>query len=420
MWCLKLKKILLKVFTVCFILFAFISLTSCKKSNEYDKITKKCALNAVYQDKDFINDGIGSATLVRPTDGDTASFKLANGTNVTIRFHGIDTPESTGSVELWGKSASEFTKKKLNSATEIVLEATTTPASHDSYGTRYLGYVWYRTDKDAFKNLNLEVVENGYSKNKCLQTSEFKYYNYFKEAEDFAKDKELHIWGNDEDPYFTTEATEVSIKELIENPDLYYNSDNDSGSKVRITAYITDLEISGTSSATYTFKASELIDGKEYSVKVYTGYTSNAATGYLRIGNKYTLTGTMQYHEGGYQISGLTYVPLQTGGDYVTLVQSNYYLTFDSTIAYQKYYGTSLYGHLKVTAAEVVNNQLKLTATAKSSKDAEATEKTFTIIAPAKEGLDAATLVGKSLSTSGYQEKTNEITVLKYEDLRFN
>lgn len=406
-----------------FLLVAILSLSSCKDKDTgvYDEITRKCTLNASYSGKDFIKDGIGSATLIRSTDGDTANFKLASGNSVTIRFHGIDTPESTGSIEKWGKSASMFVEERLKSATEIVLEATTTPASHDSYGVRYLGYVWYRASADdAFKNLNLEVVENGYSQNKCLQTNEFKYYNYFKEAADFAKEKSLHIHSNDDDPYFSDKAIELTIKELIENIDLYYNEEKNSGSKVRITAYIADLEISGTGSSTYTFKASELIDGHIYSIKIYTGYANNKVTELIKIGTKYTMTGTVQKHDGAYQISGLSYVPLQEHEDYVKTIKKNYFMTFDSSTLYIKYYGDSLYSDLTVSAAVIENNQVKLTATAKNAGKSDSTAETFTIYAPVQDGGNVASLVGKKLKTQGYQDNKNEITVLKFEDLKFN
>lgn len=418
---LSLKKTLSKLWIVVFVLVSILTLSSCKKDpGVYDEITKKCTLNASYAGKDFINDGIGSATLSRATDGDTASFKLASGVNVTIRFHGIDTPESTGSIEKWGKAASMFVEERLTAATEIVLEATTTPASHDSYGVRYLGYVWYRkSDSEAFKNLNLEVVENGYSQNKCLQTSEFKYYNYFKEAADFAKDKSLHIYSNDEDPYFSDKAIEVTIKDLIENIDQYYNEEKNSGSKVRITGYVTELETSGSGSVTYTYKVSELIDGQVYSIKVYGGY-SNKVTEFVKVGTKYKMTGSVQKHDNSYQISGLSYVPLQQHEDYVTVLQKDYYLTFNSMRDYTKYYGDSLYSDLTVTAAVIENNKLKLTATAKNAKKADSPVESFTIFAPAGEDVNVSSLVGKKLKTQGLQEKEKEITVLKYEDLKFN
>lgn len=397
--------------------------TSCNKDKDtgvYDKITKTCSLNVAYAGKDFIEDGIGLATLTKTTDGDTANFKLVGGKMVTIRFYGIDTPESTGSIEKWGKPASMFTAERLESATEIVLEATTTPASHDSYGVRYLGYVWYRTsENEDFKNLNLEVVENGYSANKCLQTDKYKYYSYFKEAEDFAKSKSLHIHGKDDDPYFTNEATDLSVKELVTNMEQYYNLENNSGAKVRITATLTEIEISGDSSKTYTFRATEIVEGEEYSIMIYAGYSTSTVAKLLKVGTKYTMTGLVQLHNGSYQISGLSYVPLQKNPDYVAVVKENNYLIFDSLTPYADYYNKSLYSYLKVTKAEMVDGKMKLTATAsqKTSNGTSEEVKTFTIFAQPKEGVEVSTLVGKNISVRGYQENSGEITVIKDSNL---
>ena len=131
-------------------------------------------LTRTYTDSsNFVDNGIGNATLVAATDGDTATFKMSTKSaggeeSVRIRFQDIDTPESTGTVEKWGKQASKFTEEKLTSATSIVLESPTTPAGHDSYGERYLGWVWYKTaTMTEYKNLNLEIVENGFSESKA-------------------------------------------------------------------------------------------------------------------------------------------------------------------------------------------------------------------------------------------------------------
>ena len=75
----------------------------------------------------------------------------------------------------------------LKSANKWVLEASTTPASVDSYGERYLGYIWYFDEKlNQYMNVNLQIVENGYSKNNCVNNPSYIYYSYFKDAEDFA------------------------------------------------------------------------------------------------------------------------------------------------------------------------------------------------------------------------------------------
>ena len=164
-------------------------------SKYYDEITKTLKLTKSFEGKSFLNDGIGRATLISPTDGDTSRFRLEQGTEVSIRYYQIDTPESTGDVEKWGKSAAFFVKERLKSATEIVLEATESRAVKDSYGTRYLGYVWYKTADSDFKLLNLEVVENGFSDNKGYSSSAYPYNDYFAKANNFARKNSLRLYS---------------------------------------------------------------------------------------------------------------------------------------------------------------------------------------------------------------------------------
>ncbi|MBO5711911.1 MAG: thermonuclease family protein, partial [Acholeplasmatales bacterium] len=133
-------------------------------------------------------------------------------------FYGIDTPESTGEVDKWGVSASLFTKAQINANSEFVLESSTGGAAEkDSYGTRYLGYVWYRnSSSEDWKNLNLLIVENGYSKSTIQNSPQYEYYPFFKKAETFAKDSELHIWSEDEDPNYSDKALSANLKQLNE------------------------------------------------------------------------------------------------------------------------------------------------------------------------------------------------------------
>ena len=382
----------------------------------YNSITKSCKLYNSFEGKDFISDGIGEASLIDVTDGDTASFKLTSGTTVRIRFYGIDTPESTGGVEKWGKSASKFTDKMLKSANKWVLEASTTPASVDSYGERYLGYIWYFDEKlNQYMNVNLQIVENGYSKNNCVNNPSYIYYSYFKDAEDFAKNKPLHLWdSNAEDPNFDNTAKEVTLKDLNENIGDYYNSEKDTGSKVRFTAAL--KSVSG--SNTYTFKAASVIDGKEYTFNVYAGYQSSGIPDYLKVGNEYMMTGFIQKYSGSYQISGLTYVPLEEGGDYITLTKQAKYVTFNSSISNNGYYTKkTLFKELKITEAKIENGYVLYTGNAVSVNDSTLTS-TFTIKALNTNNLtDVSGNVGKTIKTAGYQNETGIIEVLNYSDI---
>lgn len=144
-----------------------------------------------YEGKSFINDGIGEVELVYSIDGDTARFRdIITGEVFSLRFLGIDTPESTIDKDPWGKAASNYTKKKLESAKTIVLEAE--GARTENYG-RYLGFVWV----DGVL-LNLELVEQAYS-NSTLNNS--KYVEYFSLASSQAKKTGRRFFGETDPNY---------------------------------------------------------------------------------------------------------------------------------------------------------------------------------------------------------------------------
>lgn len=155
------------------------------------KIHEEVKMDFEYAGKSFINDGIGEVELVYSIDGDTAKFKdKVTGDVFNLRFLGIDTPESTIDKDPWGKAASEYTKKKLTSASTIVLEAE--GARTENYG-RYLGFVWI----DGVL-LNLEIVEQAYS-NSTLNNS--KYAEYFRTASNYAQATGRRFYGETDPGY---------------------------------------------------------------------------------------------------------------------------------------------------------------------------------------------------------------------------
>lgn len=165
--------------------------------------------------RNFFTDGIGQVELRNAIDGDTAHFNPVNATGneyIKTRFYGIDTPESTGQIQLWGKSASKFTSEKLKNAAAngtIVLSSpsqTYAEPQVDSTGSRYLGLVWINeTVKNADYTdlvlLNLWVVQEGYSATKSVDKVP-EYAEVFFDADRQAQAYELHIWGDEIDPNY--------------------------------------------------------------------------------------------------------------------------------------------------------------------------------------------------------------------------
>lgn len=394
------------------------------KPSQKLKLTKN-----VTDSSNFVDDGIGYATLVAATDGDTATFQLTtkskeNVSTVRIRFQDIDTPESTGTVEKWGKAASLFTADKLNSSSKFVLEAPHA-GEKDSYGERYLGWVWYKSDSMTdYVNLNLEVVENGYSENKA--NNGYAYDSYFREAEKYAKEHTLHIWSEEDDPYYNDNPIQTSIKKLVadlasSNPE-FYNKETSIGSKVTFNGYIKSVTKSST--GTYTYVAESLNDdGTKSHINLYAGYSSDTINSVLYVGYYFHFAGSVQEYRGNYQIAiGGTYVALTTGEKYTYRLQKDYYMTFNtSNENVYKNKETSFRSDATVTDVKVENDKLVITATVQKKSSSETTQtETFTFKV-AKPTDYSRMVVGAKFSVVGYQlEKDSKVVeILSYSDISF-
>lgn len=418
---------------VCMALVACNEKTTIADNTEhFDAITKTLQLSKSYKNKSFLIDGIGLARVDAFTDGDTTRFTTDDGTLI-IRYFCIDTPESTGSIEKWGKAASNFVKEQLSQATEIVLESSTgDKPKKDSYGTRYLGYVWYKTADSDFKLLNLEIVENGYSDNTAVNTSEYAYYAYFKQANDFARSIKLRKYSELDDPLYSKDAVKMTIKEFLNNNEAFYNEETDSGAKVTFTAYLKELHISGATAPTHTFIAVEYEKetGKTYEIPVYCAYTSTAASK-MKIGHLYQITGNVQKHNGSFQICNIVYNAILQDQvpDGTYILQRDYYLTFSSSAEYCDQYSATLYTDVTVKSSSVEEGVLTIVGTAnqraqdgKLVEDVltnEVLEFTFTFKVKVGEDYVNTFAEGTKFSVGGCQfiAKSNEITVLDLKDI---
>ena len=79
-----------------------------------------------------------TAQVTSVTDGDTIVVRLASGTEERVRLIGVDTPESTGQVEPFGREAANFTRERV-AGKSVFLEIDV--AERDRFG-RLLAYVW--------------------------------------------------------------------------------------------------------------------------------------------------------------------------------------------------------------------------------------------------------------------------------------
>ena len=236
-------------------------------------------------------------------DGDTTHFFVPTSISedgvLKARYIAINTPESTGKIEEWGKRASEFTKSKLSSAESIIIESDDGTWNLDSTGSRYLVWIWYRTSEtEDYRCLNLEILEEGLALPSSSANN--RYGSWCQNAIQKAKDKGLHVWSKEKDPdFFYGDALEVTTKELRFNPSLY------DGKKVAFEGVITR----NYNNSVYIESYDEETESS-YGISVYYGYSlSGSGLEILQVGNRVRIVGTMQYYAAGgvYQISGLKY-----------------------------------------------------------------------------------------------------------------
>jgi len=247
-------------------------------TNETDNL----AMNFNYQDSDFIEDGVGEVTLVRCVDGDTAFF-TEGGENFSVRFLGINTPESTAKFEPWGKAASDYTCDKLENASQIVLQADPAAGRLDSYGERWLAWVWY----DG-RLLNLELVEQAFSKSSG--SVDTLYGTLISQVNIEVQYSRRRVWGEVDPNYdYSLDGIQLSLEELVTNPSEYY------GLKVVISGIISRR-----------IEGAVFIQQGDYGIYLYNRVTFVPD---LTVGNEVLISGlTVTYYPdketGALQVSG--------------------------------------------------------------------------------------------------------------------
>lgn len=236
-------------------------------------------------------------------DGDTTHFNVPTSVIDTgvlkARYLGINTPESTGKIEEWGKAASNFTKEKLSSATSIIVESDNANLNADSTGDRYLLWVWYKpAGSDEYRNLNIEILQNGLAI--ASNSANNRYGTTCMAAINQAKAFKMAVYSGQKDPdFYYGEAQVITLKELRCNIEEY------NGTKVAFTGIITVNYNNGVYVESFDEET-----GIWYGIYVYYGFgMSGSALEILTEGNESRIVGTVSYYETGgtYQVSGLTY-----------------------------------------------------------------------------------------------------------------
>lgn len=269
-------------------------------------------------------------TVKQLIDGDTTHFYINDSTFsgdiLKARYLAVNTPESTGQIEEWGKTASTYTKEALSDATSIVIESEDSNWNADSTGERYLVWVWYQTEENGeYRNLNLELLQEGLAI--ASATSSTKYGDLGIKAIDQAKTFKKHIYSGEQDPnFYYGDCIELTLKELRANPEKYQNKTvaftgvitKNKGQQVYVEAYDEETDM-------------------YHGIAVYYGFSVKYGLAeILKPGNKVRIVGSMQYYEAGdsYQIADLDYDMMNpTDPSKVMLIESGQSPAFVLTTA---------------------------------------------------------------------------------------
>ncbi len=234
-------------------------------------------------------------------DGDTTHFSVPKSFDDTgtmkVRYMGIDTPESTGDIEEWGKAASNHTKASLSNASSIVIEANEDHWTRDT-NQRYLGWVWYKTKgSDSYRLLNLELLQMGLAVES--KTSEARYGTICSQAAEQARLHELYIYSDEKDPdFYYGAAIQTTLKEVRMNLDDYV------GKRVAIHGVVSIYKSKG---SIYVEDYDE-DENRSYGIPVFYGLGNIQLDPILAPGNEVRIVGEVTKSDTfGYQISGLYY-----------------------------------------------------------------------------------------------------------------
>lgn len=303
----------------------FKTLMSNKKTSAYDK-------NLM----DFNRDGVermltttdyapndADDVFTNYVDGDTTQFTSYNGNyTVKVRYLGVDTPESTSEVEEWGRSASLFNKSILKKAKYVIVQSAGSaktgkraPADLDGY-QRSLAYVWYSNEdnptKESFRNLNLELVYNGYSGfNAPSDDMKEDFYNAFSNAYAIAQEYKKHRFSDEKDPNYDYNPAQVLPLDMLYDETYYvdhfdpetneslgtYSSFCDDKTWYSFDGYVTRV-VGGSA-----FYIQNKIGDNYYGLYVFTLRTYEP----VQVGNWLRVTGVLDYYSGMYELKGVSY-----------------------------------------------------------------------------------------------------------------
>ncbi len=298
------KKFLSLLLLVCVALSSLLGLTGCDLfggKEEEPAIEEIDYAGQVTLDLNSASTIKLEVTMKYHIDGDTTHFNVPASVDASkvmkARYQGVNTPESTGKIEVWGKKASNFTKEKLTGASSIYVEGNSSAWEHDANG-RFLVWIWYKTEgADSYRNLNIELLQEGLAVGSKTEGS--LYGEICDKAISQAKALNKPVYSDAKDPdYCYNGAINLSLKELRLNPDEYVGQrvafDGVVSAYNNWVIYVEDLDEE---------------TGIMHALPVFYGY-EHTFHPVLKPGNRVHIAGNFEYSETyGYQVSNLKYDP---------------------------------------------------------------------------------------------------------------
>ena len=310
----KIFKILIS--SVCAAVFALPLFAGCDSSDSGDKNGDEGNTNPTPEKVDYagqvhldLDDPSTKKQEVKVRlfiDGDTTHFDpLSNVSDfaatqnyIKARYLAVNTPESTGTIEKWGKTASIFTKTQLESAESIIVESDDDKWNIDSTGERYLLWIWYKpAGADDYRNLNIELLQEGYGKGSAIVDS-----RYEKEANLAliqAQNRQEHVFSpasTVDVNFFEGEAANITLRELR------FHAQDYEGRAVRVEGTV----VARFSNSAYIEDYDEEV-GTSYGFSVFYGYNTGKILDILTVGNRVSVRGKVTEFQGTYQISDVDY-----------------------------------------------------------------------------------------------------------------
>ena len=244
------------------------------------------------------------ATVKTYIDGDTTHFyvdrSVCEDGVLKARYLAINTPESTGKIEEWGKAASKYTRSRLEKAVSIILESDNGKWNIDSTGERHLVWVWYKTAEDEeYRNLNIEILQEGYAISS--NASQNRYGETCTAAIAQAIAYEKFVYSDELDPDFPYgDAQEVTLKQLRTHIEDY------NGALVAFNGIVTM-----NNDGSIIVEEYDEENNMYYGMTIYYGTSGLNGKGLemLTIGNELRIVGVVSYWETGgvFQVTDLKY-----------------------------------------------------------------------------------------------------------------